>query len=150
MQTEMERYVWLSVVALFFIGCGSPKPENGTGPAPSGIAGNWNAVLTLDDGSPALTLGMALQQSGSSITGSIIPYTGPPATGGTGCGGNPDGAIGGYISGTTANLSVAAGTVGQFTFVLTSSGPRFSGTFFAEYSGHNTCMFSGKSVLTRQ
>jgi hypothetical protein len=137
--------------ALVFIGCGgAQKPANGSGTAPSGITGNWNAVLKLDDGSPALTLGMALQQSGSSIAGSIIQYTGPPANGGVSCGGNPDGAIGGYTSGTTTNLTVAAGPNGQFNFVLTSSGSSYSGTFIAEYLGHNICIFSGRATLTRQ
>lgn len=153
MRTNTSHRVFFALVALFLVGCGgSPNSnsENSTGSAPSGISGNWNAVLTLDDGSPALTLGMSLQRSGSSITGSIIPYTGPPANGGASCGSNPEGAIGGFISGTTANLSVGAGTDGQFNFVLTPSGSQFSGTFSAQYSGHTICMLSGTSTLTRQ
>jgi len=123
---------------------------NNTPPASGGITGNWNAVLTLDDGSPAYTLGMALQQSGPSITGSVIPYTGRPVNGGVSCGANPDGTVGGSISGTTANLFVAAGPNGQFNFVLTSMSSQFSGTFSAVYSARNTCMVSGNATLTRQ
>ena len=146
----------LSVLLIMaFLGCGAPAKQNLAASPSSVFSGDWNVLISDGTGSPLLTIGIQLIQSGNLITGSEIPYVGSIGYGG-GCAPTISGPISGKVNGNNIELYTAGGAVAHMPVDPGPAGPfSFTGTYSAgvikgTWTQPNECLQGGVGVFTRQ